>query len=94
MADHTVNLVVRFLTQGAKMAYAARDQIREDYDLSLVVSEVAGLLDIITKNHITNPDQTAQLHLEHIDRLVSDLHTVDYGADCSQDPDGGNRYDL
>lgn len=60
----------------AQLVYSNWDEISGHYIVAQIAAEAAGLLDIVTGNHVTNPEQRAELHITALNRLINELHTL------------------
>ncbi len=67
----------------AQLVHSNWEEISEHYIVAQIAAEAAGLLDIVTGNHVTNPEQRADLHLQALNRLVNDLSSLGGNGDSS-----------
>ncbi|MGH9907987.1 MAG: hypothetical protein ACRD8U_20650 [Pyrinomonadaceae bacterium] len=59
---------------------AATGQLRADKELLALSSEVAGLFDVLTGLHLTNPEERARAHCTVIGKLVQQIEERDNGS--------------
>lgn len=71
---------------------SAVGQLREDPKLLALVSEVTGLLDVLTGINLTNPEERTRAHCTVINKLVQEIEERD-GSNNTTTPMGGDPED-